>query len=93
LRRQSHPFWGGSALLLILYTLAVGAPFFFAALVLGLVFHKGVAQHPIAAAIAPPVFTALIWFPLANSAGELFNGTRLAIYATFCAACAALSSS
>ena len=83
-------FWGGSASSLILYSLATGAPFFVAALLLGLVFRRSVALHPISWAIAAPVVTALIWFPLVKVGGVLFNTDWLALYATFCACCCAL---
>jgi len=79
--------WGGSTVSLVLYSLAVGAPFLLAALLVGLLFRRSVAEHPVKFAIAAPVLTALIWFPLANSADGLFSGNRLALYATFCGAC------
>lgn len=77
---------GGSAVSLIFYSLAVGLPFFLAALTLGLVFRRTVAAHPARWSIAVPVATALIWFSLDLTTGDLFNPVRLALYATFCAA-------
>lgn len=76
---------------LILYRLIVGLPFFLIALVVGLVFRKSVAAHPARWSLPVPVATALIWFSLDLTTGDLFNPARLALYATFCAAsCSAI---
>jgi hypothetical protein len=81
---------GGSSISLIFYSLAVGLPFFATALVLGLIFRRNVATHPLRWSLAVPFATALIWFSL-DLTGDLFNPVRLALYATFCAAsCAAV---
>lgn len=82
---------GGSAASLIFDSLLVGFPFFMVALVVGLVFRRSVAAHPVRWSIAVPVVTALIWFSLDLTTGDLFSPARLALYATFCAAaCAAV---
>ena len=82
---------GGSAASLILESLLVGLPFFAIALVLGFVFRKKVAARPASWSLAAPVATALIWFSLDLTSGDLFDPVRLALYATFCAAaCAAV---
>jgi thiamine transporter ThiT len=80
---------GGSALLLILYSLTVGFPFFLIALILGLVFRRSVAAHPLPWSLAAPAATALIWCSLDLTTGDLFNPHRLVLYATFCAAACA----
>jgi hypothetical protein len=71
---------------LIFYSLVVGLPFFMIALVVGLAFRKSVAAHPARWSLAVPVATALIWFSLDLTTGDLFSPARLALYATFCAA-------
>jgi cytochrome c biogenesis protein CcdA len=77
---------GGSMLLLIFYSLVVGLPFFLVALLVGFLCRTSVAAHPIAWSLAVPVVTALIWFSLDLTTGDLFNPARVALYATFCAA-------
>ena len=77
---------GGSALDLIFYSAAVGFPFFLVAVLVGLGFRKSVAAHPVPWSLAVPVATALIWFSLDLTTGDLFNLVLLALYATFCAA-------
>ena len=77
---------GGSMLLLIFYSLVVGLPFFVVALLVGFLCRRSVAAHPVAWSLAVPVVTAVIWFSLDLTTGDLFNPTRVALYATFCAA-------
>ncbi|MFL6851659.1 MAG: hypothetical protein ACJ8EH_12495 [Sphingomicrobium sp.] len=76
----------GSALLLTAYSLAVGAPFFAAAALAGLVFRKVLLRHPAISAAAIPLITGVIWYGLGMSMGELFDAERIALYAIFCAA-------
>jgi hypothetical protein len=79
-------FGGGSVLSLIFDSALVGCPFFLVALLVGLGFRKSVAAHPVPWSLAVPVATALIWFSLDLTTGDLFDPVRLALYATFCAA-------
>jgi hypothetical protein len=78
---------GGSAPLLVLYSLAVGAPFFLAASLIGLAFNNHVLEHPLGWSIAAPIVTGALWFGSGLTAGELLNGRAVGMYAMFCAAC------
>lgn len=80
---------GGSPILLMGYSLAVGAPFFLAAALIGLAFRRQVLRYPLAWSIAAPIVTGVIWFGSGLTMGEFFSGPALGLYAIFCAACCA----
>ncbi len=76
---------GGSTSLLILYSVAFGAPYFGAVTALAILFRRSVVSHPIRWIIGLPPATAVIWFVIGEEAAALFDPIKLAIYATLCA--------
>jgi hypothetical protein len=83
---------GGSTLLLIAYSLLAGAPFGLTAALVGLALRKTILKHLLLSMLAVPVLTGAVWFALGLGLGDLFDETRVGLYAAFCSAfCSAIA--
>jgi hypothetical protein len=80
---------GGSTFLLIAYTLLAGAPFALATALIGLAIRKTVLEYLLVSMVAVPLLTGAVWFGLGLGLGELFDETRVGLYAVFCSTCCA----